>query len=193
MRKLPIALLSASVAVALLHGAREALADGFPATAVIEAIKSEINRARQARTPEDEGLIISSVDVVMTAVAKYKAGGDLVLEVPIVKELVGKVTGDVELANTQKISLALEPAGGPIQVSGSENLGLVPAIESARAALRTARRGPIRFDLKEFVFEAEFVVGKSAEGGVRFLFLKADAAYENVAVQQIAVRMTALP
>lgn len=195
MQKPTLALLSASVAAVLLHSARETLAEGFPATKVIEAIKSEINQARQARRAEDEGLNIASVNVVLTALAKYDAGGGLVLEVPIVRELVGEggIASGVKLANSQKISMALEPSGGPIPVSGSANLGLVPAIESAKAALRTAQRGPIKFDLNEFVFEAEFVIGKSAEGGVRFLFLEADAAYENVAVQHITIRMTAVP
>jgi len=185
-----------AVAVILLGLAPSGLhADGFPIEKVIEAVKSEINRARQAQAYEDETLIITSVEISLTAVARYDANGEIYLEVPIIKELAGQahLGGGAKLANTQIVSLTLKPSGAPIRVSGSENLGLVPAIESGKAALRAARRGPITFDLEEFVFQIECVVTKSAGGGVRFLFLKAGGGYQGTVIQRITVRMTAGP
>ena len=168
-----------------------ATADTLPLNQVIEAIKSEIAVARLASDREDERFQIASVDINLTAVAKTEAGGGIRIEVPVLENVGGgKAVGDLELTNTQRIRLTLRPEGIPEQVSGAHTLGLAPAILSVKSVLREAGRPPFRFALDKFVFEAEFVIARSAEGAVRFLFLDAESAQSNVARQHLAVHMT---
>lgn len=168
-----------------------AIADTLPLSQVIEAIKSEIAVARLASDREDARFRISSVDITLTAVAKTEAGGGIRVEVPVLENIGGgKAVGDLELTNTQRIRLTLKPEGIPEKVSGARTLGLAPAILSVKSALREAGRPPFRFALDQFVFEAEFVIARSAEGAVRFLFLDAESAQSSVARQHLAVHMT---
>lgn len=179
-----------ALALALSAATSPARADGFPISQVVEAIKSEINLARLASGPEERRLRITSVAITLTAVARTEGEAGIALEVPIVGELVGgaHVRVGAELASTQKIALTLTPMGVPEPVSGAASLGLAPAIQSVKAALREAARGPLAFGLDHFVFEAEFAVTKSAGGGVRFLFIDvAKAAGETVAMHRAAI------
>lgn len=168
----------------------EVLAEGFSVNQVIEAIKSEINSARLASSKQEEALEITSVDIILTAVAKYDGQAGIKLEIPIVEKL-GRVVGNVggKVANTQTISLTLIPEGGAVQVQGSANLGLLPAIESVKSAMRMAAGGEFRLRLQAFEFEVQYAVTKTAEGQIRFLFIDTEVAYENLAIQRIKIHM----
>jgi len=168
-----------------------AMADTLPVSQVIEAIKSEIAIARLASDAQDARFKISSVEINLTAVAKTEAGGGIRVEIPVLESIGdGKAVADLELTNTQRIRLTLMPEGIPEEVSGARTLGLAPAILSVKSALQEAGRPPFKFALDRFVFEAEFAIARSAEGGVRFLFLDAGGAQSSVATQHLAVHMT---
>jgi hypothetical protein len=112
------------------------------------------------------------------------------VEVPVLENIGGgRAVADLELMNTQRIRLTLKPEGSPEEVSGARTLGLAPAILSVKSALQEAGRPPFKFALDRFVFEAEFAIARSAEGGVRFLFLDAGGAQSSVATQHLAVHM----
>ncbi len=169
----------------------KSLADGFPVEQVIEAIKYGINGARLAREKQDVAFKTTSVDAVLTAVAKYEGELGIKLEIPIVEKL-GGVWGSVggKRENTQKISLTFIPEGGAVQVGGSANLGLLPAIMSVKSAIRAAAAGDLRLGLQSFDFEVQCVVTKTVEGGIKFLFIDtAEVAYEDLAIQRINIHM----
>jgi hypothetical protein len=176
--------------ISFFAGVSRSLADGFPVEQVIEAIKYEINGARLAREKQDVAFKIASVDVVLTAVAKYEGDLGIKLEIPVV-EKIGDVWGSLKgkLENTQKISLTFKPEGGAVHIGGSANLGLLPAIVSVKSAMRAAAAGDLRLGLQTFKFEVQCVVTRTAEGGIKFLFMDTAAAYENLAVQYITIFM----
>ncbi len=93
------------------------------------------------------------------------------------------------MAHTQTISLTLIPEGGAVPVQGSANLGLLPAIESVKSAMRMAAGGEFRLRLQAFDFEVQCVVTKTAEGYIRFLFIDAEVNYEDLAIQRINIHM----
>lgn len=179
-----------AMGISMFAAMPKSLADGIPVEEVIEAIKSEINEARLAREKQDVAFKITSVDVVLTAVAKYEGELGIKLEIPLV-ERIGDVLGQVggKLANTQKISLTFVPEGGAVLVGGSGNFGLLPAILSAKSAVRAAAKGDLRLNLQAFDFEVQYVVTKTAEGYIRFLFIDAEVTYEDLAIQRINIHM----
>lgn len=184
-----------AIGISLFAEIPKSLADGFPVEQVIEAIKYEINGARLAREKQDVPFKITSVDVVLTVVAKYEGELGIRLEIPIVEKL-GDVWGNVggKLKNTQKISLTFIPEGGAVQVGGSANLGLLPAIRSVKSAVRAAAAGDLRLGLQTFDFEVQCVVTKTAGGGIKFLFIDTgEVAYEDVAIQRIIIHMEPVP
>jgi Trypsin-co-occurring domain 2 len=163
----------------------------LPVSQVIEAIKSEIAIARLASDAQHARFKISSVEINLTAVAKAEAGGGIRVEIPVLDSIGGgEARADLKLTNTQRIRLTLIPEGTPEEISGGRTLGLAPAILSVKSALQEAGRPPYKFALDRFVFEAEFAIARSAEGGVRFLFLDAGGDQSSVATQHLAVHMT---
>jgi hypothetical protein len=165
--------------------------DSMPLTQVVEALKSEIAIARLAQRPDDARFRIEAVDIELTAIAKQEGQGGISLEIPIVQEVVGglEIGEKTQLSSTQKISLKLRPRDGFEDVSGAGSLGLAPAIQSVRSVLREAMRPPAPFAVDGFVFEAEFVVARSLEGTVKFVFLEAGANAAGIAKQRVAVHM----
>lgn len=176
--------------LAIISQSPLALAKGFPVNQVIAAIKSEINSARLARRKGGHSLEIISVDVTLTAVATYEGEFGIKLEIPIVGR-VGGILANLggQLANTQIISLTLVPEGGPILVGGSKNLGLLPAIQSVKAAMQTEAKDDFRLELQKFAFEVQFAITKTEQGEVKFLFVDAKAAHEDIAIQRIQFHM----
>ena len=168
-----------------------AQADGLPVNQVIEAIKYEINQATIARDKREMVFEITSVDVILTGTASYQGEFGVSVEIPIVERVAGAwVNVGGKLANTQTISLTLVPQGGAIQVAGSENLGLLPAIESVKSALRPTADNDLRFRLQSFDFDLQFAMEKSVEGGFRFIFIDtAEVGYEEIAIQRITIHM----
>ena len=165
--------------------------DSLPLTQVVEALKSEIAIARLAHRPDDARFRIETVDIELTAIAKQEGQGGISLEIPVVQELVGglEIAEEAQFSSTQKISLTLRPNDGFEEVSGAGSLGLAPAIQSVRGVLREAMRPPAPFALDGFVFQAEFVVARSLEGSVKFVFLEAGANAAGIAKQRVAVHM----
>lgn len=166
--------------------AASAFAKGVAPAQVIQAIKSEINAARLAKAPESYPLTITGVEVSLSALIRKDVSGSLALEIPVFEA--GAGVGS-EISNRQTIILKLKPLGEPEEVSGAEDLGLVPAIEKAKIALREAARGRPRFALDEFVFDIEFVVMRTKEGGFRFYFLEAGASQTKTMTHRATIHM----
>lgn len=183
----PLALVAGAV---FLLMAADALADGFTPAQIIRAIKEEINEARLAKAPESYPLKITAVEVVLTALIRKDTSGSLTLEIPVFEA--GAGIGS-KVGNKQTITLRLKPLGEPVEVSGSGNFGLVPAIEKVKIALREAARGRPRFALDEFVFDIEFVVSKNSKGEIRFFFIDAGMSYEETVTQRVTIHMESSP
>ena len=179
------------MAVFLFARTPEAWAEGASVRQVIEAIKHEINMARVARNKQDSSLEITSVDVILTAVAIYEGEIGVRLEVPIVK-MIGGIAANVggKLANTQTVSLTLIPEGDAIRIGGMGSFGLLPAIENVKAALRQEARDDFRLALKTFDFEIQFAITKTVQGNISFIFIDVGKAkYENLTLQRIIIHM----
>jgi hypothetical protein len=157
---------------------------GFPVKDVIKAIKSEIYKANQVTSKSGPPLKIDFVEIVLTAVTKYDGDGNLILEIPVVGNIVEAGIG-AKLKNTQRIALKLKPLDTVVQLSGQTDLGLVPAIQSVKSALIEVASGRIKFELDEGLFEAECTVKKNVHGGINFLFIESGVQYENLAMQII--------
>jgi hypothetical protein len=162
-----------------------ALADEFiPVGDVVAEIKSEI-AAAQAADPAAPKLILERVEVEISTSISSSTDGQLSLTVPIVAITIG---GSAEVKSsstrTQRLSFSLLPSSD-VKISGTSELGLASVIRSLKAAIRNSINTPPDLDMPKFKYEADFVLGKSADGKLGFWIVSAGKEYEQSSTNHI--------
>ncbi|MCH7889234.1 MAG: hypothetical protein IIA00_08145 [Proteobacteria bacterium] len=153
---------------------------------VIAAIKDEI-RTAQATESGEPRLKIDRVEVELTIVAEQAGEAGVNIKVPIAGGQLG-VGG--KRRTTHKIKLVLIPSTVSLVGSGSK-FGLVSAIQRVKESLRRAIHKPPALKLENFVFEVEFMVQRSAKGGISFLIFEvSDLKSENLVTHKLRIYMS---
>ncbi|MGZ2256326.1 trypco2 family protein [Roseobacter sp. A03A-229] len=142
--------------------------DNAPVSAVIDAIKAEV-QAASIDTLEPQ-LIIEFVDVVLTTITERSAGGGIDISVPVFSSL-AQVEANAELSakSTSSISLTLTPSE-ETSTSTAETLGLLEAIEQIKNGIREAVSNPPKMAVSSISYKTEFVLSRAADGKVKFFF-----------------------
>jgi hypothetical protein len=140
--------------------------DGVPVTDVIAAIKLAIKEANVSTTDEGRDLRVSSVKIVLHALAARAVGGQLSFTVPFIGMPVRFGT-KVTKSDTHKIEINLVP---PAQESGVEvreaslELALVESIATIRTVVASASHGDDPFILNDSNITLTFAV--TSEGSI---------------------------
>ena len=154
---------------------------------VIKALKEDIRLAQGAETGEPR-LQIDRVELELTTVTEISGEAGVKLLVPVGIGL--DVGGAASKTNSQVIKLTLIPEGDII-VGAEKDHGLSAAIFHVKNALRNALNDPPPLKLKDFVFEMEFAVQKSAGGGISFLILNiAGAKQKKTSTHQMRIYLS---
>ncbi len=133
---------------------------------VIAAVKLAIREANVSATDEDRDLRVSSVKIVLHALAIRSVGGSLSFTVPFIGMPI-RFGAKVTRSDTHEIEINLGP---PAQETGVEireaslDLALVDSIETIRAVVATAAEGDDPFILNDAKIRLSFAV--TAEGEI---------------------------
>lgn len=139
--------------------------DGVPVSDVIAAVKQAIKTASLSSTDTDRDLRVSSVRLILQAVATRSLGGGVNFRVPFIgMEL--KFGTKLTKRDTHEIDISLKPEPGehPELRDGPLELVLVDAIETIRATVASAALGDDPFVLKDSTVKLSFAV--TAEGSI---------------------------
>lgn len=143
----------------------EVTEEGVPAQAVIAAVKLAIREANVSTTGEDRDLRVSSVKLVLHALAVRTAGGRLNFTVPFIGMPI-RLGVKVTKSETHEIEINLtppSPAGEEIR-EASLDTALADAIETVRGVVATASEGEDPFGLDHAKITLAFAV--TAEGEI---------------------------
>jgi hypothetical protein len=134
---------------------------------VIKALKEDIRLAQGAESGEPR-LQIDRVELELTV--RTETSGEAGIKMSIPAGVGANIGGAISKEGSQTIRLVLVPEGD-VLVGTEKDHGLSRAISTVKNALRNATNDPPPLKLKDFVFEVEFAVQKSAGGGISFLII----------------------
>jgi hypothetical protein len=140
--------------------------EGVPAQDVIAAVKLAIKKANVSATNEDRELRVSSVKLVLNALATRTVGGRLNFTVPFIGMPL-RLGTKVTKSDTHEIEINLAPPGqdgGEEVREASLDLALADAIETVRTVVASTADGDDPFALNDAKITLTFAV--SAEGEI---------------------------
>ncbi|CAE6694420.1 hypothetical protein NSPZN2_10384 [Nitrospira defluvii] len=92
--------------------------------------------------------------------------------------------------NGQTIKLTLTPIGD-LEIGAKKDHGLAAAIGSVKNALRNAINDPPPLKLDGFVYETEFGIEKTAQGGISFFIIDiAGGKYKQSTIHRLKIHLS---
>jgi Trypsin-co-occurring domain 2 len=140
--------------------------DGVPVQDVIAAVKLAIKEANISATDKNRDLRVSSVKLVLHALATRTAGGGLNFTVPFIGMQV-RFGVKVTRSDTHEIEVTLMPPSqesGPEVRDGSLDMALAEAIETVRSVVAEGAGGDDPFALDDARITLSFAV--TADGDI---------------------------
>lgn len=140
--------------------------NGVPVPDVITAVKRAIKTANVSARDQERDLRVSSVRLVLHAIAVRSSGGGLNFHVPFIGMEV-QLGGKITTRDTHEIEINLTPPAearrAEIRDGGLDDV-LVEAIETVRSAVASSATGDDPFVLNDSIIAISFAV--TAEGSI---------------------------